>query len=364
MHFISTKNEIIKAINIVSKATSKMQKTILECVLFQCRTDGIILKATDISISIKTKLQAEVLEEGEAAIPARYLYEIISKFSDSDVSFHMISENTMEISCLHAKVCLQCMNPAEFPAFPEISTEKTVRIQEKVLREMINNTIFSAAVSEDKPILTGVMFHLEKDRMEIVALDGYRMAVRCHQVISEIDVSCVVPARTAKDIARIVEDSEKNIKMIISGNMVLFELDGTEVYSRLLEGEYIKYKNLLPKGSKTDITVETEMLNDAIERASVLAREGSNNLVRMEIRDNILNISSNSEIGNMDENIPIIQSGDNLIIAFNAKYIIDVLKCIDDKEIKMQFNTPISPCLIVKPGSEEYQYLILPVQVR
>lgn len=364
MHFISTKTEILKAINIVTKASSKMQKTILECVLFQCREGGITLKATDISISIKTSLQAEVLEEGDAAIPARFLYEIVSKFSESEVSFHMISENTVEISSLNAKVCLQSMNPAEFPAFPEIGSDKTVRIQEKALHDMINQTIFSAATAEDKPILTGIMFHIEKDTLEIVALDGYRMAVRGQQIISEIEASCVVPARTARDIARILEDSEKNVKITISGNMALFEMDGTEVYSRLLEGEYIKYKNLLPKSSKTDVTVERELLSDAVERASVLAREGSNNLVRLEIRDNILNVSSNSEIGNMDENIPVIQNGDNLTIAFNAKYILDVLKCIEDKEIKMQLNAPISPCLIVKPGSNAYQYLILPVQVR
>lgn len=364
MHFISTKNEVLKAVNIVTKATSKLQKSILECILFQCHEGGITLKATDISISIKTKLQAEVLEEGEAAIPARFLYEIISKFPESDVSFHMTGGNTVEISCLNAKVCLQSMNPAEFPAFPEIGTDKTVRVQEKVLRDMINQTIFSAATAEDKPILTGLMFHMEKDLLEIVALDGYRMAVRSQQIISEIEASCVVPARTARDIARIMEDSEKNVKITINGNMALFELDGTEVYSRLLEGEYIKYKNLLPKSSKTEVTVERELLCDSVERASVLAREGSNNLVKLEVRENILNISSNSEIGNMDENIPVIQSGDNLTIAFNAKYILDVLKSIDGKEVRMQFNTPISPCLIVNPGGAGYEYLILPVQVR
>ncbi len=364
MHFISTKSEILKAINIVAKATSKMQKTILECILFQCHSNGITLKATDISISIKTSLQAEVLEEGETAIPARFLYEIVSKFPESDVSFHMVSENTVEISCLNAKVCLQSMNPAEFPAFPEIGSDKTVKVQEKVLREMIGQTIFSAATAEDKPILTGIMFHMETDALEIVALDGYRMAVRRQQIISEMDASCVVPARTARDIARILEDTEKNVKISINGNMALFEMDGTEVYSRLLEGEYIKYRNLLPKASKTDITVEKEFLCDAVERASILAREGSNNLVKLEIRDNILNISSNSEIGNMDENIPVLQNGDNLTIAFNAKYILDVLKSLDDKEILMQLNSPISPCLIVKPGGDAYQYLILPVQVR
>ena len=364
MHFISTKSEVLKAINIVTKATSKMQKTILECILFQCTQTGITLKATDISISIKTKLEAEVLKEGEVAIPARFLYEIISKFPESDVSFHMLTENTIEISCMNSKVNIQSMNAAEFPAFPEIKTENTVKVQEKILKEMINQTIFSAASSEDKPILTGVMFHIEPGSLEIVALDGYRMAVRNQQVISEIEASCVVPARTAREIARIVDDSEKNVKITVSGNMALFEINGTEIYTRLLEGEYIKYKNLLPKNHKTEIIVEKDMIRDSIERASVLAREGNNNLVKMDVRDNVLYISSNSEIGNIDENIPVMQSGDNLMIAFNAKYISDVLKCIDDKEIKLEFNTPISPCLILKPGSEAYHYLILPVQVR
>ncbi len=364
MHFISTKTEVLKAINIVNKATSKLQKTILECILFQCTKEGITLRATDISISIKTTLQAEVLKEGEVAIPARFLYEIISKFPESDVSFNMLTENTVEISCVNSKVCIQSMNPAEFPTFPEINATGSVKIQEKVLRDMIGQTIFSAAQSEDKPILTGVMFNITKDNLEVVALDGYRMAVRNQPVISEVEASCVVPARTAREVARIIEDTEKTVKIMLSGNMALFETDGTQVYTRLLEGEYIKYKNLLPKNHKTEIVVDKEMIKDSIERASVLAREGSNNLVKLDIRDNILDISSNSEIGNIDENIPVMQTGDNLLIAFNAKYISDVLRSIEDKEIKMEFNTPISPCLIVKPGSTEYHYLILPVQVR
>ena len=283
---------------------------------------------------------------------------------ESDVSFNMLTENTVEISCVNSKVCIQSMNAAEFPVFPQINATSSVKVQEKVLRDMISQTFFSAAVSEDKPILTGIMFNIGKDSMEVVALDGYRMAVRKQPVISEMEASCVVPSRTAREIARIIDDTEKTVKINISGNMALFETDGTEVYTRLLEGEYIKYQNLLPKTHKTEIVVEKDMMKDSIERASVLAREGSNNLVKLDVRDNVLNISSNSEIGNIDENIPVIQTGDNLMIAFNAKYISDVLRCIEDKEIKLEFNTPISPCLIVRPGGDEYHYLILPVQVR
>ncbi|MEF9989503.1 MAG: DNA polymerase III subunit beta [Christensenellaceae bacterium] len=364
MQFSCAKSDLISAIGTVNRAASKMQKTILECILFSCLDNRITLRATDIALSIKTEFSAQTEENGEVAIPARLLYEIINRFPESDVSFKSLNENSIEISCLNSKVVLQQMNAQEFPIFPILEENEQIKISQNVLKSMINQTIFSVAINEDKPILTGLLFDIEKDSLTIVALDGYRMAVRKNNAISDISKSCVIPSRTLREVSRIIEDTEENVKISISGNMALFEVGDTQIFTRLLEGEYIKYKNLLPKDCATSIQVETAMLKDSIERASILAREGNNNVIKFEISDKNLEITSNSEMGNSDEKIPVITNGKDLKIAFNAKYILDVLKCIDEPEVFMQYNTGVSPCIIKQENSDQYSYLILPVQLR
>jgi DNA polymerase-3 subunit beta len=326
MYFTCSKSELLTAIATVARAASKMQKSILECILFTGEDGAITLKATDIAISIKTKLAANVEKEGTAAIPARVLHEIINRFPESDVTFESIGENSMEISCLNSKVVLQQMDPDEFPAFPEIEKDVQVKIPQNLMRKMINSTIFSVAVTEDKPILTGLMFDIKEGSLNLVGLDGYRMAVSRESVISEKDASCVIPARTLREVSRIISDSDENVKVAISGNMALFEVDDTQIYTRLLEGDFVNYENLLPKDYTTSIKVETEMLKDSIERASILAREGSNNVIKFVVQGDMLEVTSNSEMGNIDEKIHVATEGKDIKIAFNAKYLLDVIR--------------------------------------
>lgn len=363
MNFICRKNELLKAINIVSKAASKIQKTILECILFECREGKITLKATDIALSIKTELDAEIMEEGEACIPARYLYEIINKFSDSEITFNMKEDTKVEISCANSKIVLSAMDSMEFPSFPVIEKEHSIKIRENVFKAMLMQTVFATAQSEDRPILTGVMINVNNSSMEVVAVDGFRMAIRKEDVISDIEQQMIIPGRTIRELIKITGDTEESIKIMTTGNMALFEIGKTKIYSRLIEGEYIKYRNLIPENSNLDIIVEKEMLKSSVERASVLAREGENYLVKLSVGGDVLKITSESQIGNIKEEIPVIQKGDDILIGLNAKYLLDILKVIDDNEIKMFFGTSISPCLIKGNNVSGFEYLILPVKL-
>ncbi len=364
MRFTCAKSDLLKAVGTAARAAAKMQKTILECIYFSCEEGEIILRATDIALSIETRMDAQVEEQGSAAIPAKVLHEMINRFPDSDVSFASVGENTIEMSCLNSKVDLQLMDAEEFPVFPSLSDVEQIKVQQNILRKMIQQTVFSVAVTEEKPILTGLLFDMEKDRLTIVGIDGYRMAVRQENVISDVERSCVIPSRTLREVSRIINDTEENIKISVSGNMALFEAENTKIYTRLLEGEFIRYRNLLPKDYTTSVKVETSMLKDSIERASVLAREGSNNVIRFEFADSVLSITSNSEMGKIDERVPVSIDGKEIKISFNAKYILDVLKNVEDSEINMMLNTEVSPCVVKKEGAGAYEYLILPVQTR
>lgn len=364
MNFTCSKEELSKAVSIASRAVSRIESNnILECILFECYDDTLTLKATDFALSVEIKIPAEIWEEGSAAVVSRSLYDIISKFPNADVAFKKVSNSKIEMTCLSSKVTLSVIDEKDFPDIPKPEDPIQIKLPQKVFRNMIDTTIFAAAINEDKPILTGLHFDAEPGFLTLVGLDGYRMAVRKSVAVSEMSRACTVPARALKETARFVADTEENLKIIIGDSLIVFEWKGIKISARLLEGNYVNYKKLIPQEFSTIVTADTDAVKNAIERAQVLARDG-NNVVTLSISDKIMNITSKSELGEIDEDVFIQNEGQNIKIGFNTKYILDVLKNISDEETEFRFNTPISPCVVKKDGEQSYTYMILPVQLR
>ena len=363
MKFTCAKADLSTAIGIVARAASKMQKSILECIYFNCEDGKITLKATDIAISIKTEVIADIEEEGVMAVPARLLNEVVNRFPDGDISFYCQDDNSVNISCMNSDAKIQLMNSDEFPEFPEVEKNETVKIAQNTLRRMISQTLFAAATTEEKPILTGLLFDIDGASLTVVGLDGYRMSVRGETVISDIKRSCVIPARTLREVSRIVDDTDDTVKMAISDTMALFETEDTQIYTRLLEGQFVNYRNLIPKECTTNMKVEVELLLDSVARASIMATD-VNNKITFTISEKELTVVSNSEMGEIKDVIPVLTEGEDLKIAFNAKYVHDILASVDDDVISMRFGTKLSPCVVKKDGEHSYEYLILPVQIR
>ena len=364
MKFTCAKEDLAKAVSLASRAVSRLSGDITECILFECGEEELTLKATDTAFSIKVQIPARVWDKGEFAVAAKSLYDMVSKFPNSDVSFELKGRQA-EMKCLSSKVKLNIMDSNEFPDLEndESSFETTVKLPQNVFREMIDTTIFAAATSEDKPILTGLYFDAEPDYLTLVGLDGFRMAVRKSEAICDAPAHCTVPGRALKEAARSLGDTEENVKIVISDAMITFEWQGIKIYSRLLEGDYVNYKKLIPEDFLTSTRAETETLKEAIERASVVARD-SNNVVTLKIDEKKMNITSKSELSSIDEDIDVINSGNDIRIGFNTRYILDVLKNISEREIELKFNSPITPCVVKKTGAQSYTYLILPVQLR
>ena len=362
MHFISSKENLLRAITIASKATSKLQKTVLESILFETENGKVILKATDISLSIETELEAQVIDEGRFALPARYLIDIISKFPESDVTIKNISDESVEIICMNSNIKFMCMDADEFPSFPERFTGSFAKLSEKKLRGIINETLFAVSTAEDKPLLTGIHFEIENNVLEAAALDGFRMAVRDEDVVYDGTLDFTLPSRAAREILHIANDTEETVKFACLENMAMFEFKGTTIYTRLLEGKYIEYKNLIPGNQTIDMICDRDAFYSAVERAAIMARD-RNNIIKMDISNSVLEITSESQIGNIDEKIPVIQNGDDISIAFNAKNIMEVLRVMPDDEIKMSFSSPLSPSVMTGTATPGYLYLVLPLNI-
>ena len=230
---------------------------------------------------------------------------------------------------------------------------------------MVKKTSFAASLDESKGVLVGVLTEIHPESVSMVALDGYRLAISTEKMTSAEDNHFIISAKIINEISKIIaEDGDaEDVEIYLGKKKATFRIGTTEVVLRLMEGEYIKYRDIMPTQSTTDIVIGRAILQESIERASLLAREGKNNLIKMTIKNNLLTITSRSEEGNVREEIIMEKEGEDLEIGFNSKFVIDVLKVIDDDEIVMHFLTGTSPCMVKPDSGDAYEYLILPVRI-
>ena len=369
MKFTCNQQLLSKALNTVSKAVSvRTTIPILKGILIEASEDGKVkLAASDLDISIEKRIDAKVEKTGSVVVLSKLFVDIIRKLPNEDLLIETTTEeNKVTIGCSRSEFVLVGLSPSEFPAFgEEIENAEEISLDKDIYREMIEKTAFSASIDESKGIITGILTEIGQGRMTLAALDGFRMAVRNAECENEQEKKFIISARIMSELAKIIADIDKEEEMNIQVGekkaAVLFR--DTNIVIRLLEGEFIRYKDILPKEHKIRVIAGRADLLEAIERASLLAKEGRNNLVKIRLEDRVLTISSRSDEGNVKEECLITKEGEDLEIGFNSKYISDVMKNIEDEEIVMEFNSNINPCLVKPLTGDAYEYLILPVRI-
>lgn len=348
----------------VSKAISnKIANPILEGIKIIAEDDTLIISATDTELTIEKKIKADVKVEGETIVPGRFITEFVKKLTNSQIELELNDKNQLFIRYEDSESIIQCYNPIEYPGFRTISTKEYFGISKKDFKICVNKSIFSVAIDDSRPILKGVLLDINNNELNSVALDGYRLARVKKHIKSNIVKSVVVPARSLNELAKLIDDSDDIINIYIDDYTMMADLGDTKVTSRLLEGDYINYKQIIPANYETFVIINKEQFEQALERATLLSRASNNNFVKFDIKENNLCITSNSEIGNIKENIPVNVSGKDLVISFNPRYFLESLRVNNNEFIKICFNKPSSPCVIVPTEEDEFLYLILPVRV-
>ena len=363
MKVVCGKNELQKCVITVTKAVAiKSPVFLLEGIKICVEGDALTLYGSDGILNIKCSCEADILEPGEIVLPARLFGEILTKFDECEVS--MVTEgNNMIMECGHSRTTLCYMDADAYPEFPVCDSDSGVTMFSNQLVSMIDQTVFSTSISEDKPILTGILLEIDKNTAKMVALDGYRLAIRQEIIQSgQTHTNVVVPSKSMREIARIMPEDEHTVKLHVGDNLISISCEGIQIASRVLQGDYVKYSNMIPKEYDTRVITNKLALQNSLERASILARQAKTNLVNLRIDGNVMTITSDSEVGKAREQIDISLTGKNLDISFNSRYLLDVLKEVDDDEIVFDFNTSISPCLIHPVQGESYLYLVLPVK--
>mgnify|MGYP000897114052 CR=1 FL=1 len=364
MRFVCQQKQLLNSINIVQKAlSSKTTLPILRGIYLESYDNKLKLMATDLELGIEHLIEVESHGEGAIVLDARLFNDIVRKLPDSEVKIELKENNQIHIECENSKFNIIGHDPRDFPELPSIEGGTSYKISQDLFKNMIRQTIFATSQDESRPVLTGILLEIEENNLSLVALDGYRLALRKGKLEANGDNKIIIPSKTLYEINRIIHQDEESLEMTVTKNHVLFTMDNIKIVSRLLEGEFINYKQILPKNYKTNIKVKTQDLLNSIERAALVAREGRNNLIKLNIEDNMIVIRSNSELGTVYEEVFIESQGDSLEIAFNSRYLIDALRVIDEEEIFLEFTTNLSPGIIKPISNHNYIYLVLPVRL-
>ncbi len=357
------KQNLCNAVSTVSHAiSSKTTMPILEGIKIKTVNEGVKFTCYDMTLGIEVTIPATVQEDGEAVVPGRLFHEISRKLpNNADVDLYF-NNNFVEITCAGSKTKMQTLDAQDFPLLPDVDNENTFEYSQERVKDMIRKTLFAAAIDESRPILTGVLFEIVDDSIKLVSLDGYRMAIAGHDMGEEKEsVTAVVPSSTLNEVGRILQ-TEGTIKISITQAYILFQMDNIKMVSRLIEGEYIKYRQIIPAEWQTRFSVPSAELAQCIDRASTIS-SGNNNLVVFNVSGNQLNIDSENELGNVHEVIGTQVEGKEIQIAFNSRYLFDFLKNIDNQQITLSFTTNVSPCVITPAENEDFLYLLLPVRI-
>ena len=371
MKFSVKKEVLLQSLNSVSKALSnKNLIPILSGIKFNLTKSGLFLSASDNDISIESFIDSnnlESLEEvGSTVINGKYILDIVRKLQGRIVNIELLDNIKLLISCGNSEFNLNSMDSTEFPNLDLEEKKEPVIINKEDFKALINKTSFAVSTQENRPILTGINFNINKDILECVATDSYRLAKKACKIEKEVkeDLNIVIPGKNLIELTKIIEDNKKKIEMHIFTNKVLFKFDNTLFQTRVLSGNFPDVNRLIPSSFELEITAGLNEFYNVIDRASLLTNEKDKNIVKFECEGNNLIISSNSpEIGKVEEKMTVIKNNENNIkIAFSSKFMMDALKTIESDNSIIKFNGDVNPIIIVDEKDDTLLQLILPIK--
>lgn len=364
MKITCSKSELLGGINIALRAVpSKSTLPILESLLITAQ-DNITITSNDNDMGIVTGIEGVVMEAGKIAVEARLFSEIVRKLPDNEIYIETDRNYKMNIRCEDSVFRLSGNDPDEFPELPDTGVSKTVTMSEFTLKEMIRQTIFSIAVNDANALMKGELFSIRGDNIKVVSLDSHRISIRNEKLaMSYEDSDVIVPGKTLNEISRILSgNNEDTIELEFDKRFIKFRFQKTLVVSRLIEGEFFNVEQMISSDYSTEVRVNKNEFMNNLDRALTLVREGERKPVILEIRDTFINMDINTSIGSMSGKLPANKTGNDIVIGFNPKFIMDALRVIDDEEAVMYFVNSNAPCFI-RNDDVDYVYIILPINI-
>ncbi len=362
MKFTISQKSFQAALNIVQRGLSgKNLMEVLKGIHIEAVDNTLLITTNNLELGILTRVPANVEEDGRILVEGKILFDIIRKLPNELIKFSVGNDNLVHISTSRSKFNIVAMINDRFPLLDEYDESDYKMVTSSLFSDMIRKTHFAASTDEARGVLTGELLEIDENSVTMVAIDGFRLAVK--KIKSSLNLEpgkAVIPRNTLMEILRLSESSEK-IGILFEERSVSFKIGDTVLNSNLLEGDFINYRQIVPKEFVTRVKINVTEFNEALERASVIS---NNKLVVLNISGDSMNLSSkNSEIGNLEENISVEFEGKDLEIAFNSRYFTEALRYFDDEYIYLNFNSNVSPCVAESESDPDFIYLLLPVRI-
>lgn len=376
MQFTIRRNQLADSVNHVMRAvSSRTTIPILTGIKIIASEEGITFTGSDSDISIESKIPVEengdkiidIIQPGGIVLNARFFGDIVRKLPMDTVEMKVEDSRQVIIRSGKAEFNLNGLDHTEYPLLPQVSDETVFSLPGNLLKTLIRQTVFAVSTSEIRPILTGVNWEIKNGTLSCIATDSHRLAMKTAPVDmpENENYQTVIPGKSLVELSKILDDNDHPVEIFITDNQILFKTKNIHFYSRRLEGRYPDTSRLIPTEYKTNLVVDGKLFNDAIDRASLLAREERNNVVKLASRDgNMIEISSiTPEIGHVYEQIPIQSlEGEDLNISFSAKYMMDALRAVEGNEITVSFTGAMRPFIIKSAEDPNILQLILPIR--
>lgn len=352
--------------NVQRSVSTKGTLPALECILLDAIGDAVKLTGYDLEIGCETYVSAFVEEKGKIALNARNLCDILRLTPGNKVTLSTDEKNVCTILSEDTEYTLIGTDAETYPDLPNVSDVFPIVIKQGVLKDMIRKTIYAVSIVDTKPVHTGIKFEIEQGRIILVALDGFRLAIRRENIDYDADsVKFVVPAKTLNEIIKISEDDEDVYSISVGKRHIVFQAGEYRIISRLLEGEFLDYRSAIPSSYTTKITVDTKELIESVERVSLLvSSEKIKTPIRCLAEDNMLKLSNVTSVGRAKDRCTAQTQGNTIEIGFNARYMLDALKVCDKDEVSIELNSSVSPIIITPTDNDNFLFLILPMRLK
>lgn len=370
MKIICQKEDLLNGIQVVQRVvSSKTTIPILTGVYLSAKDGSLTFKTTDLEIGLEKKVNIDIVEEGAIVIAAKYFSEIVRKLPDVPLTLESNNNNVLTITYGNSEIKIKGFDSEEFPLMSAINGIEKINVEQNILKSMIRQVIVALSDDEMRPIFTGMLIEVKSDgTFYLVATDTHRLAFRVGKYSGEVanEHSFIVPGKTMQELMRVMADDDAPIEIRFNENQVYFKREDFSLLSRLIEGQFPAYKQVIPTEFETSFIFDTSIFANSIDRAALLVREDAKkaaNVIKFAIDNNKIIIEADSiDIGHIHEEIDVEVTGNPMEIAFNSKYLLEALRVLNSEKGIIQLSGPISPGIIKSKENDDYVYLILPVR--
>ena len=367
MRFTCEKNFLVQGLNIAGRTVAqKSSLSVIEGIL--CRAgQGLSLTGYNMETAITYMIDADVADPGVCILPARLFGDIIHRLPEGPVTVVVDDNFKVSIRSGYASFTISAESAEDYPDLPDVNEGKAIRIPQTAMKELIGSTIFAVSENQGRPIHTGVKFEVADDTVSAIAVDGFRLARRtyhCEEATGR-SLSFVVPAQGLKEVEKILQDSDDNVAFTLGSKHILFQMGSATLICRLLEGEFLDWRRVVPTNCPVKLTAHVSDLSSSIERVGLIVSEKYKSPVRCVFSDNVLLLRTSTTIGAAEDRCSIAGDGKELEIGFNVRYLADALRVIPSEEVVMELTNGLSPIVFTPVDNKhDFAYMVLPVRIK